>query len=822
MKDERTLLVKELNNLYNAGAYQECIKRASSALNLFDDQADSNNIYYAGLLNVLGAALAETGGWTAALLYFAKAEPIIARCNDARNLGALYFNKGNVYRYSNRCQDAFDAYSKAIDSFEAVHDIASQVQVFTNMVLFPPTRQLLHQEVWSKLERIAVDANDAKTKSLVALALGKRAWSQGKLAKAENQVRNAVDLARQSRDNSWLATALLELGLLFEEREQWDEAAECFSEAVNIAERLPDPRITFFLRYGLARCRSKQAEEEKALDLYKWCAAWVERARMNATKIDKVQFAFAYGHFYIPYCQTLLRLRHIKEAFELSESFQSRPLLDLMFQHQVADQTGRRIQISAGGQLSLCAPTYEEMASCIWQRRLNVIKYLNLGDTLAVWLLTSKGEMFFCEERFPQEEIQAIRASIPYAKWDPLGRGGTTAVDTDTWVLTRAGAIDPSCEQEFIRIASRLFSLLLPEPILTNLPEDGESLMIIPHHSLWEIPFTALRGPDGRYLADRFDIWLSPSLGVFMQQERAARARTSVESHQALVVGNPGELMVEVDLTKTRMPVDIKGFELGGGDPRFMWFPGFSDFLPVEARQLKVLASRPITLSFSRLVGADQELELVASMLGSKPVKGRRATANYFKRNCVAADVIHLATHGWWNALSGWDSFLLLAPDDPYGNRGEKLTALDVIDLRLRASVIVLSACETGLGSHTPDTTLNLPFGFLVAGASSMIVSLWKVSDAATTHLISLMFKELLAGKSVAQALASAQRELKKESGLAHPYYWASFVAIGDQTLEDPCGLITAICEGSCFSGGDITVAGGQEGQFSPVSNPRA
>lgn len=98
--------------------------------------------------------------------------------------------------------------------------------------------------------------------------------------------------------------------------------------------------------------------------------------------------------------------------------------------------------------------------------------------------------------------------------------------------------------------------------------------------------------------------------------------------------------------------------------------------------------------------------------------------------------------------------------------------------LNLEVDLVTLSACETGLSKiANGDDLVGLTRGFLYAGSSSIVASLWKVDDRATAELMTRFYKELLKNDKV-EALREAQLETKKK--YPHPYYWASFQLTGN------------------------------------------
>jgi CHAT domain-containing protein len=141
---------------------------------------------------------------------------------------------------------------------------------------------------------------------------------------------------------------------------------------------------------------------------------------------------------------------------------------------------------------------------------------------------------------------------------------------------------------------------------------------------------------------------------------------------------------------------------------------------------------------------------------------------------------LHLATHGVVDEEHPGQSRLLLSPD-PTSSEDGVLRLGEVYNLRLNADLVVLSACDTGRGQVARgEGIIGLTRGFLYAGTSSLLVSLWPVSDAAEATLVVDFYEELLGGRTKAQALRAAKlRTMNRNPEYANPYYWSSLVLLG-------------------------------------------
>jgi hypothetical protein len=128
-------------------------------------------------------------------------------------------------------------------------------------------------------------------------------------------------------------------------------------------------------------------------------------------------------------------------------------------------------------------------------------------------------------------------------------------------------------------------------------------------------------------------------------------------------------------------------------------------------------------------------------------------------------------------------------PQDPARTRDDGvLTALEASSLDLRGTrLVVLSACETGLGDiKIGQGIYGLRRAFAVAGAETLVMSLWRVSDAGTEYLMRHYYQNLHQGHGRGEAMRTVQLDLIAQGGQrAHPFYWASFIVSGDDSTLD-------------------------------------
>ncbi|HEX4945938.1 MAG TPA: CHAT domain-containing protein [Blastocatellia bacterium] len=144
---------------------------------------------------------------------------------------------------------------------------------------------------------------------------------------------------------------------------------------------------------------------------------------------------------------------------------------------------------------------------------------------------------------------------------------------------------------------------------------------------------------------------------------------------------------------------------------------------------------------------------------------------------------LHFATHGLMDSERPGLSSLVLSLVNQQGQPQDGfLRAHELYKLRLPAEMVVLSACQTGLGKDVKgEGLMSLTRGFMYAGAARVVVSLWSVNDKATAELMTRMYQKLLQeGQRPAAALRAAQVEMWRQKPWQAPYYWAGFVLQGE------------------------------------------
>jgi CHAT domain-containing protein len=145
--------------------------------------------------------------------------------------------------------------------------------------------------------------------------------------------------------------------------------------------------------------------------------------------------------------------------------------------------------------------------------------------------------------------------------------------------------------------------------------------------------------------------------------------------------------------------------------------------------------------------------------------------------------ILHFATHGYLDPKRPENSGLVLSMVTPQGQAQNGFVGLDdIYKLRAPVDLVVLSACQTALGKDVRgEGLIGLTRGFMYAGASTVVASLWKVDDEATAELMRLFYDNMLRkGRTPSAALRDAQNNIRRRPEWSSPYYWAAFTLQGE------------------------------------------
>ena len=293
----------------------------------------------------------------------------------------------------------------------------------------------------------------------------------------------------------------------------------------------------------------------------------------------------------------------------------------------------------------------------------------------------------------------------------------------------------PKAPEDKYSALKTLHSILI-QPVRDALPPDMESkLVLVPAGPLFNVPFSALTDDQGEPLVARHTLSIVPSIQILKlaAQQETANAKAALKGY--LIVGNPT-------------------------------MPTYQARPDKEPEQL------------SPLPGAQREAEVLSKILKQEPLIGDAATETAIAKKMTSAKVIHFATHGLLESQNvleqAYLSAVALAPDD---EEDGFLTVRETMKMDLKADMVVLSACDTGLGKITGDGVIGLTRGYITSGVPTVVASLWPVSDNSAGFFMVNFYDVLGQGADKATALRVATLRTRKE--FPRPKDWAAFSIYG-------------------------------------------
>jgi CHAT domain-containing protein len=519
-----------------------------------------------------------------------------------------------------------------------------------------------------------------------------------------------------------LSKCLMETGDLSAAREGYDAL-------LNTPQTRDNGEIYWMILFDRGKIAERDGKFTDAIDFYCRAVDVIEQQRSTInTESSKIGFVGDKQAIYFNLVQALYHERKYERAFEYVERAKSRALVDLLASKKdFAVKGGDKNEIktallmndSAESESIIQDVSIDKSKSRSLQIKIRE-ELKGLAPELASFITVTSQPISELQTYLPKDETLIeyyYRDKDMYAFVLTDGRLYAAKLDSERLMEDvqefRKYLEDPGSTR-FMDSSRRLYARLF-KPIESQV--NRKNLTIVSHGALHYLPFNALY--DGKdFLIDRYSIRVMPSASAMTYLvSKKANKRGDI-----LVFGNP-------DL----------------GDSRY-------DLAFAEKEAMDVAKTKSKSKVFLR----------------------KDATVGAFAKYAGSFSYIHLATHGWFDPASPLKSALLLSPEA--GSNG-MLTADKLYSLELDADLVTLSACETGLSKiANGDDLVGLTRGFLYAGSNSIVASLWKVDDLATSQLMTRFYREL-DKTNKREALQTAQLETRKT--YAHPYYWASFQLTG-------------------------------------------
>lgn len=740
-----------LSRFDSAAAYH------TSALSIWRELGEA--LGEARTLSNIGKAHAALGRPDSALFYYARALLRHRDAEDPAGEAAALINTGWMHQRLGRSDSAMIYHARALPLMRATGDTAGEAAALNNIGGAHHTAGRSDSALvyFAEALRIRREIGDRTGEAATLNNLGRVYDELGELDLALAYHLAALPLRRQVGDRAGEATTLGNIGLIHSYKGDLDSALVYFSRAALIQREHNDRwgEATSFHNLGQAHLMRplEQGSAALAAAAFDTAAALLARTRRSAGgDANAVSFSETINDTFTGWSRAWSGIaalsraagdtqgarRAVVASLAAAERGRAQALRDLIDRGRSDPSAIDATDTIPGTDL---AAEGDRLLAPLRATRTTLLFYLVVDDALVTWFQRPDGDLDFLPAiplskvdlaslvAISREHLGADQAAMRQRR----GEAQRSAADLGADLLPA----DPARAEAALLTLS---SAVLP-PGLEQILPPGVELVIVPHGALGQIPFAALTLPgDAVPLGVRNPLRYAPSLRALIATSGAAAPAVS---HAPLVVGNP------------EMP-----------------------YLPDERNQLRQL---------SQLSGAAAEGRWVADRLGTRALTGAAASEAVVRDAMTGASIIHLATHGLAYGTEDRvrDSYVALAPglgEDGFLTVGE---LLDEVGFHLAADLVVLSACQTGLGeARDAEGTVGLQRALLAKGARSVLVSLWSVDDAATLLLMQRFYTHWLDDTrkpvmSKSKALQLAQADVRSDERFRNPRYWAAFQLVG-------------------------------------------
>ncbi|MDX6500806.1 MAG: hypothetical protein QOG23_4066 [Blastocatellia bacterium] len=758
------------------------------------------------------------GEWQKALSLLGQAQNLIQEKEAEPYLAGQIANSfGEVYEVYGKLEIALDYYEQAVKLYrDYAHDPAAAVDV-TRQAGRVRARNGDYAQAVHEIQEALNLASQFDSPVVFALChedLGIVRLENGFYAEAKQEFLKALAAYPQTgsrrewaRAQTFLGQTEYSLGNFAAAAAAYQKALKVFANHVAYEDYTDEAALSF----GLGKLALKQQQWAAAGKHLKRSITLTEQLRENASSKDlRSSFLASVHDRYETYVEWLMlgqAAQHNEklaiEAFEASEAGRARSLLDslrdyqremrqvsdpsLLVTEELLQQQEQKLMdeqtklLSAGsaatarsrveGELreirtryealeaqinssarftNLFRPTslsYEDIKSQVTNAETTLLEY-SLGEEKSyVWVVTPKG--FETYELANKETIEKAGHQLA----DLLSRPPT----------------EPAQETELRKAIAEVSRLILG-PLGDSL--NARRLIIVPDGILQYIPFQilAVRSEEDLPLVAKHEIVNAPSASILAIVLHGT-TRRGTGSKLLAAFGDPAlpvnyKAMAQ---TSVRGQTEVSGTK---------WLRQTSsdrsneNFSPAK---LQPLFFTKVELNELRKLGA-QDGSVVYSEFDATRDNLRKLDLSQYR-------ILHFATHGFIDARQPELSGLVLSLVTPEGRPVDGFVGLnDIYRLHAPVDLVVLSACGTALGKDVRgEGLIGLTRGFMYAGASSVVASLWKVDDEATSELMKRFYTNMLQrGMTPAAALQASQNSIRQEPQWSSPYYWAAFTIQGD------------------------------------------
>jgi CHAT domain-containing protein len=693
-------------------------------------------------------------------------------------------NLGRVAFYKNDYPKALEFFQQSLVLSQTSVDRRGQASIFSNLgkTYFALGEQAKGFELLNQALSLSQSRGEKLNEAFFLQQLGKTYFTSGEFKQAEEFLLKSLDIYRQIEDPTNLAETLFSLAKTAKKLGKFEQSQKYYEEALKLIETFRSRLNSNELRESFASTlydnynsytelmMERHAQEpEKGFDKLAWLASERGRARnllnllseanadiyegIDKDLLNKEREIYNLLNARLENLSKTLSGKHNPKQVEtLREEVEKIRADYQIVQSRIREKSPRYAALTQPEPI-----TIEEVQNQLLEANTALLSYSLGTEKSFLWFVTNEKAQVF---ELPKREIIEAKARQNYQLL--TARNQKIKFETADEKQTRIARADAES-----KIVSDELSRILLAPV-ENLLENKRLLLVV-DGGLQYLPFAGLKRQN-RYLIETNEIVNLPSATALSILRRENKNRQSA----------PKTIAVLAD------PVfDVR-------DERYT-FAKIKSAVPNTVATRNIDLERSIEdlgnedLNISRLPFTRKEAESISKFV---PKEQRKIALDFAATRKLALSdemnqyrIIHFATHGILNNKNPELSGLVFSLIDENGNPLNGFLRTDeVFNLKLSADLVVLSGCKTGLGREVRgEGLIGLTRGFMYAGASRAMVSLWDVNDEATAELMSQFYQNYLGKKmKPAQALREAQLAFLKDKRFANPYYAMAFTIHGE------------------------------------------
>ena len=772
-------------------------------------------------LSSTGKIYADISEWQKALEFYGQALPIFKAINSKQNEALTLNNIGMAYQLSGEYQKALDYLQESLPLLRAGSNKNSEAYTLLN--IGRTYRRLDDYQkalsYYNQAQAIQRETNNRAHEAETLDEIGVVYSALGQPEKALEYHRQAIQIHHDTGNLRREAIALTNLGGAYNLLEQPQKALEQFTQALSILRSIGDQSSAARSLEGVAQADLKLGNLSDARKHIEESLALREAIRSQSGSLQlRASYRATAEKAYEFYIDVLMQ-QHAKdpskgldaEALKASESGRARSLVERLSEAP--------IDIRQGIDSSLIEKERDlkRVMNAKAQREMTLNARKGSPDEIA----TLRREISALEDEYQQVQASIRKNSPQYSALtqpQPLGlKEIQRQLDSNTLLLEYALGEARSYLFAVTPDSLKTFELPKEEQIEKLAREVSESLMARSVSGSLETPAQRrLRIADAdenfrRAAAELGRMILTPAAAEFGKKRlvivsagalqyvpfaalSVSANRPIILDHEIISLPSASAFAVQRHNLSNREPAPkavavIADPVFSTNDARLKpGAPGTESIAQASTRIIEhTSGSGTSQLSIPRLPFTRWEADQI---LAVAPRESSMKALDFRANRLIATSdelskyrYVHFATHGYLDKTRAGLSAIVLSMVDEQGKPQDGfLRTHDIYNLKLPAELVVLSACETGLGKDVTGEGLEgLTRGFMYAGARRVVVSLWNVNDKATAALMQRLYAGMLRGnKTPAAALRAAQIEMLRMRPWQSPYYWAAFVMQGD------------------------------------------